>query len=715
MKRVLWLVALVLGSAGAAAAETSVHAELDARKLGVEDQVQLSLVLDGDTNLAQEVSLPRLQGLRAVLGPSVSTQVSFVNGAMSQRRVYTWVLQPTAVGKAEVGAFAVKLASGEKATAPIAAEVVAGSVRPAPQRQAADPFGGQDPFESMFRRGQPNRPAPKVLVKAIASRDRVHVGEPLLLTYYVYTQTSVTDLRVGDAPQYPGFWTEDLPQPEGGPRGEPATLEGESFQRFAFLRRLLFPTRSGTLKVPAATFQVGVARRGFFDMGETRVTRRSDEVEVTALPIPEEPGFQGAVGRFHATATLDKPSVALGEAATLRFRVEGSGNLKWIDKGPALEVRGAKVYPPSATSDLKPGLAGISGSKTWEFTIVPETAGTLEVPSLTFAYFDPAAGRIVRGHAAATSRCGRSGRRSRGARLARRSDAGTRHDGAARGDGSSGPHPEPVGATRGPRADGRDPAARGATRRSRARGSPPRGARPSRAPAHHARGAVRDRARGPRRPGQGGGRGRAGARTARRLRAPGERRVRSDGPRPRGPRRARGRPLPPLRAAARRLLRQDPRGGRARGRPRPEVVVSGAALVGLLLLTASPAERFREANEAARGGDLRRRSPAADVASPGAESASLYRTGPRPRGAWATGGCFALLRARELDGRPRGGARVERVRGRRTSIPRRSRRSRWPRWAAGAGGCIFRCWRSRWRPRPSCCTRPDGRGRVRTT
>jgi hypothetical protein len=321
-------VVALLAAVVPAAAESSVTASVDARKVGVEDQVQLDLVLDGDTNLTQEVALPPLAGLRPAGGPSVSTQMSFVNGAMSQRRVYTWILQPSAEGKAEIGAFRVRLASGEKTTAPIAIEVVAGSIRPrAQRRQAIDPFG-EDPFGGLLGRSRgANRPPPKVLVKAVLSRDRVHVGEPVLLTYYVYTQTSITDLRAGDAPQYPGFWSEDLPQQEGGPRGEPTTLDGERFDRFPFLRKLLFPTRAGPLTIPPATFHIGVLARGFFDVGDRTATRSSDAVTVTALPIPEEPGFQGAVGKFKATATVDKTSVALGEAATLRFRVEGSGNL----------------------------------------------------------------------------------------------------------------------------------------------------------------------------------------------------------------------------------------------------------------------------------------------------------------------------------------------------------------------------------------------------
>ncbi len=395
MRRLLGALALLLAAGTPALAESTVRADVDSRKVGVSDQVELTLVLEGDTNLAQEVSLPLLRGLRAVSGPSVSTQISYVNGAMSQRRVYTWVLQPTAVGKAEVGGFDVKLAGGPQSTAAIPIDVVAGSVRPAqPRANPLDPFGGQDPFDGMLGR-RSNRPPPKVLVKAIASRDRVHVGEPVLLTYYVYTQTTITNLRAADAPQYPGFWSEDLGQPEGGPRGEPATLDGERFERYAFLRKLLFPTRAGTLTVPAATFHIGVARRSLFD-ADQNVARSSEALTITALPIPEEAGFSGAVGKFRATATLDKTAVALGEAATLRFRVEGSGNLKWIDKAPALAVPGAKVYPPSTTSDLKPGPNGITGSKTWEFAIVPETGGTLEVPSLSFPYFDPSSEKLAR-------------------------------------------------------------------------------------------------------------------------------------------------------------------------------------------------------------------------------------------------------------------------------------------------------------------------------
>jgi hypothetical protein len=325
-------------------------------------------------------------------GPSQSTQVSIVNGRMSQSRRYTWALQPRAVGAAEVGA----VRAGDQVAPAIPIEVVAGSVRPTPPPRrdpfGLDPFG--DPFAEMLGRRRGPAPPVKLLVEAVPSRVRLRVGEPLVLTYSLLTQTAVADLQFKEPPQFAGFWVEDLERPETSPSGEAVTFEGEAYRRFPLMRKLLFPTRAGSLTLPPATLRIGLARQGFFDTGGV-VERATKPVTVAVDPLPEAPGFSGAVGRFRASASLDRDVVPLGEAATLRFRVEGTGNLKWIDRAPEVAVAGARVFPPQARSDLRTTSAGIAGSRTWEFVVVPETGGEVEVPPLRFSYFDPAAGRIV--------------------------------------------------------------------------------------------------------------------------------------------------------------------------------------------------------------------------------------------------------------------------------------------------------------------------------
>jgi hypothetical protein len=323
----------------------------------------------------------------------VSKQYSIVNGRMSQQTTYAWVLQPTKVGRAEVGAVRV----GDSQTAPITVDVEPGRVRPRATPRP-DPFG-EDPFESFFGRRRPERvPDPKLFMEARPSRVRLHVGEPVVITYFLYTQTAVTDLQFADAPQYPGFWAEELPRPKEPPNGEAATVEGDRYRRLALVQKLLFPTRAGALTIPGSTVRLGVPRSvGFFgDTIPTVVERKIKPITINVDPVPDEPGFTGAVGSFRVSAALDREAVALGEAATLRFRVEGSGNLKWIERGPELALAGAKVYPPQVKSDVSVSPSGMTGAKTWEFVVVPETSGVVDVPGLVFSYFDPRQGRIVR-------------------------------------------------------------------------------------------------------------------------------------------------------------------------------------------------------------------------------------------------------------------------------------------------------------------------------
>jgi hypothetical protein len=389
---------VLLAWAALAGAAFTLRAEVDARRVGLEDHVRYTVTIEG-SGAPDDVEVPALTNLELIGGPFQSSRISIVNGRMSQTRSLTWVLQPRSVGRATVGALAV----GDQATPAIEVEVVAGSVRPrepqrAPDPSAADPFGAdpfaQDPFEEFFGRRRGRAVEPKLAMEALPSRTRLHVGEPLVLTYNLYTQTSVADLQLKEAPQYAGFWVEDLERPQAQPSGEAATIAGESFRRFPLLRKLLFPTRAGTLTLPPASFRIGLARQGFFDAGGV-VERATKPVTVTVLPLPEAPGFSGAVGQFQTSASLDRQVIPLGEAATLRFRLQGTGNLKWIEQAPAIAASGAKIYPPQSKSELRATLDGIAGARTWEYVVVPETTGAIEIPAVAFSYFDPRAQRIV--------------------------------------------------------------------------------------------------------------------------------------------------------------------------------------------------------------------------------------------------------------------------------------------------------------------------------
>jgi BatD DUF11 like domain len=322
-------------------------------------------------------------------GPSTSTQISFVNGAMSRQKVLSLVLKAQKPGAAEIGPVSVQ---GYPPTPQISLEVVQGAVHPVPPSDpfGGDPFfGGRDPFEEIFGRPQRRRPTAqgKIFVEATLSRPAARVGEPILVTYYVYTQISLTGVEFAEAPKYPGFWAEEIERSRGDSSGENTVVEGEPYLRYPVLERLLFPTRPGLLELPEARLRL-VPAGGAFGVAAP-IERGTGVLKVKVESLPEGTPKDSAVGAYEVQATTDRDQVVLGDALTFRFQVKGRGNLKWIDAAPSLFIEGARIFPPRVISDLRTTRQGIEGSKTWEFVIVPEKTGSYEVPSISFPYFDP--------------------------------------------------------------------------------------------------------------------------------------------------------------------------------------------------------------------------------------------------------------------------------------------------------------------------------------
>jgi hypothetical protein len=385
--RLLCVAAAFLGFGAMAMAQGgAVRTEVDARRLGVDDTTTLSIVLEGDA-ASLDAALPALRNLRVVGGPSTSTQISFVNGSMSRQKVLSFILRPERPGPAEIGPLFVQ---GYPTTAAITLEAVPGSIRPAQTQDpfGRDPFGRGDPFEEIFGRPQ-RRPPPsegKLFVEASLSRPAARVGEPILVTYFVYTQVSLSGVEFAEAPKYPGFWAEEIDRSKSDSSGANVSAQGEPFLRYPVLERLLFPTRTGVLEIPEARLRL-VPGAGIFGVAAP-VERRTKALKVKVDPLPVGAPENSAVGTYEVRAMTDRNEITLGDALTFRFRVQGRGNLKWIDAAPSLEIPGTRIFPPRVISDLKTTRQGVEGSKTWEFVIVPEKEGTFEIPPLSFPYFD---------------------------------------------------------------------------------------------------------------------------------------------------------------------------------------------------------------------------------------------------------------------------------------------------------------------------------------
>ncbi|MEC7235471.1 MAG: BatD family protein [Verrucomicrobiota bacterium] len=119
-------------------------------------------------------------------------------------------------------------------------------------------------------------------------------------------------------------------------------------------------------------------------------------IEVLALPTGDKPAsFTGAIGDFAMQVYTDRNQTRVGEPIMLSVEISGNGNFDRIN-GPIIpETAYWRSYEPE--SNFQPRIAGsaLLGTKRFDYVMIPKQAGTLEIPEIRFAFFEPEAQRYT--------------------------------------------------------------------------------------------------------------------------------------------------------------------------------------------------------------------------------------------------------------------------------------------------------------------------------
>ena len=359
---------------------------------------------------------PTFKGFSTLAGPntSTSTSISFVNGQMSNSTsmTFTYTLRADLEGTYTVGAASCS-ADGKKLTSKpftikveklSAAQQKQRQQQQQQQRQAFDPWS-QQPAQAA------DIDEKTLFARASINKSNPYQGEQVIITYKIYTQVPISQFTIDKLPGNKGFWAEDLSEGRKVKQYE-ETIDGRRYQVAEIRRGALFAQESGKLTVEPldlnvlAMVQSQRRRTGsiwdlfddpFFNAHQA-VERplSTNRLSVNVRPLPNVPAdFSGAVGRFDVKGGLNLDRVKANEAVSYRITVSGSGNLMLID-APKPEFPSAfEVYDPQINDNIKKGENGISGSRTYEWVLIPRTKGKYTIPAYNFTYFDPQSGQYV--------------------------------------------------------------------------------------------------------------------------------------------------------------------------------------------------------------------------------------------------------------------------------------------------------------------------------
>jgi hypothetical protein len=386
----------------ALAQEPQVHARVEPSRVAEGTEVELTIeILGTNANPDEPPDATRLPGFVVAAGPSVSSHFQWINGQTTASRTYTWTLLPQGVGQRTIPPLEVRLGGRVYRTEPLRVDVVpragpgAGAPAPRPQvPQPSSPF--RDPVLRRRLARPPDQPA-SIFVEAVLSKPEVFVGEQVLLEYKVYTQYEIAQMSLKDQPTYPGFWVEEIQSDDKYEARGVNRSEGK-FVEYTVLKKALFPTGPGTLRIEPLTFHFNVRRRtgdffdSFFFTPSEGLFRSSNAVTIRVRPLPEEgkpDGFEGAVGRFTLSARADRSEAKVNDAVGLQVTVEGQGNIRTLPRPELPDLHDFQRYDPKVEQTVQARDGTVVGTKRWDYVLIPLAAGRQEIPAVRFSYFDP--------------------------------------------------------------------------------------------------------------------------------------------------------------------------------------------------------------------------------------------------------------------------------------------------------------------------------------
>ena len=355
---------------------------------------------------------PSFKGLNYLGGPfqSHSSSMRNINGqtTMSVDVSYTYNLSATSEGQYTIGSASCvvdgKTISSDPVT--ITVEKSAGNQQQARQQQNAGQQQQQQPQQQSA-----NISDKSLFVRAIANKSSAYQGEEVIVTYRLYTQLQVRQFQIDKLPSNKGFWSEDLTDESSNPQQRQETFNGQNYACYDIRKIALFPQETGTLTLSPITTEVSAIvqvqsnRRQsgnifdiFFDdpffggSSYQAVNKKikSNSLTINVKPLPSEPeGYYGACGDFSVKSSVDTKKLKANEALTYTLTISGKGNIMLIDNVDIQFPPSFEVYEPKVNSNVKRTSAGVSGSKTFEWILIPRSEGKYTIPAAKLVYFNP--------------------------------------------------------------------------------------------------------------------------------------------------------------------------------------------------------------------------------------------------------------------------------------------------------------------------------------
>ena len=361
------------------AQQAELSVSVSKNKLGLNQRLRIEYSINKQG--ADNFKAPDFKGFDVIQGPSQSVSQSWINGKVSFSQSYSYILKPKRKGELIIQPANIKI-NGRTIDSKMMKIIVTEPI--------AEPDNPNDPNYIAEQ---------NIHLVAEISKSRPFVGEGIYVEYrlYVSENVSVYDTSVTEAPQYNGFWNQEITI-----NGFPVKMgkyNGENYRYIVLQKAYLIPTKTGRLTIDPMKMDIVIGvptgRADFFGNVITKNIKKEfasvkKVVYPKSLPLEGKPeNFTGAVGNFNFDVSLSKETLKANESSQIKVAVSGKGNLKLFELPTVETPKELEKYQPERQENVRVGSNGLSGSFSDTYTIVPQFKGKYKISNISFSYFNP--------------------------------------------------------------------------------------------------------------------------------------------------------------------------------------------------------------------------------------------------------------------------------------------------------------------------------------
>ncbi len=375
-------------------------ASVSKNEVATGEQFQVDFSINGQID---EFTPPNFSGFQVLSGPNTSQSVSIINGRTTVSAAYSYILMGVKEGEFTIGSATTTYNGRKLSTNEIKIKVIKG--RPVQTNRQ-----NLNATDDGVQQGNSADLSKSLFIRAVVDKSNVYVGQQITLSYRLYTKIGIEQSQVDKLPDLNGFWNEDvknLAQQQQQAQWHIETLNGVRYEAADIKQTILFPDHAGNLTIDPIemTFLVrqqaparDIMDQFFGSFKEVKYKVKSPPVVIHAKPTPDAgkpDSFTGAVGHFTMETTIDKNELKANEALNYKIKITGAGNIKLLKTLNTSFPADFEKYDPKVSDTITTNESGVSGSRMYNYLLIPRHQGDYTIEPFKFSYFNPATNKYV--------------------------------------------------------------------------------------------------------------------------------------------------------------------------------------------------------------------------------------------------------------------------------------------------------------------------------